>query len=131
MSAQLKPITLGGHYTLPLLTLVESPTNPRTVFEGLDELAASIKAQDVIEPIVVRPHNGAATRHAYEIVAGARRFRAAQLAGLKDIPAVVRDYDDAQVLEVQIVENLQRQDITPLDEARGFKRLVDGLDLSP
>lgn len=127
MSAQLKPITLGGHYTLPLLTLAESPTNPRTVFDGLDELAASIKAQGVIEPIVVRPDGDGA----YEIVAGARRFRAAQLAGLKDIPAVVRDYDDAQVFEVQIVENLQRQDITPLDEARGFKRLVDGLDLSP
>lgn len=120
------PITLTGHNALPLATLAESPTNPRAAFPAteLDDLVASIKAHGVIEPIIVRARELQHGPKPYEIVCGARRYRAAKLAGLTEIPAIVRQYTDAEVLQVQIIENLQRADITPLDEARAFDRLL-------
>ena len=107
---------------LPLLSLTESASNPRSTFDdkALDELAESIKAQGVLSPLVVRPKGG----HSYEIVAGARRYRAAQRAGLEYVPVRIAELSDAQAVEVSIVENLQRRDVHPLDEANGYVALL-------
>lgn len=109
---------------IPLAALRESKTNPRRHFDAkaLDELAASIAAHGVIQPIVVRPLNGGDT---FEVVAGARRYRASKLAAVIDIPARVRELTDEQVLEIQVIENLQREDVHPLDEAQGYRTLMD------
>lgn len=114
-------------YTLkvPLSGLRPCKTNPRHVYAGIDELAESIKAQGIIQHLVVRPVpvvKGAADL--FEIVAGHRRFKAAELAGLAEVPVEVRDLTDAQVAEIQLVENLQRADLTPMDEAAGFRNLM-------
>ena len=107
---------------LPLESLVESPMNPRRTFDeqSLNELAASIQSQGVLSPLLVRPKNS----HAYEIVAGARRYRAAQLAGVDSIPVRIVELTDAQAIETSIVENLQRRDVHPLEEASGFAALL-------
>jgi ParB family transcriptional regulator, chromosome partitioning protein len=107
---------------LPLLSLSESAANPRRSFEetALNELAASIRAQGVLSPLLVR----SVGQHTYEIVAGARRYRAAQLAGLDYVPVRIVELTDAQALETSIVENLQRRDVHPLDEAQGFAALM-------
>ena len=95
---------------LPIIQLQESPANPRRVFEdaALQELAASIQTQGVLSPLLVRQKG-----HSYEIVAGARRYRAAQLAGLDSVPVRIVELTDAQALETSIVENLQRRDVHP------------------
>jgi ParB family transcriptional regulator, chromosome partitioning protein len=107
---------------LPIAMLTESPTNPRRHFDEafLKELANSIDAQGVLASLLVRPKN-----QRYEIVFGAQRFRAAQIAGKESVPVEVREMTDAQVLEAQLVENLQRRDVHPLEEARSFKGLLD------
>ena len=107
---------------LPLAMLTESPTNPRRVFDEafLKELASSIHAQGVLASLLVRPKN-----QRYEIVFGAQRFRAAQIAGKESVPVEIREMTDAQVMEAQLVENLQRRDVHPLEEARSFKGLLD------
>lgn len=87
---------------------------------AIAELAASIAEKGVLQPLLVRP-----VADGYEIVAGERRFRAAQRAGLSSVPVVVREFDDRETLEVAIVENLQREDLTPVEEARAFKQLLD------
>jgi len=106
---------------LPLKSLTESANNPRRNFDdaALNELAASITAQGILAPLVVRPVN----QH-FEIVAGARRYRAAQRAGLGTVPVRIVELTDAQALETSIVENLQRRDVHPLDEAQGFAALM-------
>ena len=103
-------------------TIHESATNPRRTFdEGkLQELAESIRTNGLIQPVTVRPNS-----EGFEIVAGARRFRAAQLAELFSVPARIVDIDDAQTLEWQLVENSQRVDVHPYEEAQGFQRLLD------
>jgi ParB/RepB/Spo0J family partition protein len=109
------------------LNLIDPPpTNTRTVFkqESLDELAASIKLRGVLQPILVR-QNGAR----FQIIAGERRFRASEIAGLKEIPANVRGMSDAEALDAQLIENLQREDIHPIDEAEGFLRLKEAFKL--
>ena len=108
---------------LPILNLTESPANPRRTFDemALNELAESIKSQGVLSPLLVRPVDGT---HSYEIVAGARRYRAAQLAGLDSVPVRIVELTDAQALETSIVENLQRRDVHPLDEATGYVSLL-------
>lgn len=109
---------------IPLDAISPSPSNPRRRMEppALDELAASIRAQGIIEPILVRPtRDGAPTP--YELVVGERRWRAARLADLSTIRAQVREMDDRAVLEVQIAENAQRADVHPLDEADAYRRL--------
>jgi ParB family chromosome partitioning protein len=107
---------------LPLSRLHESPTNPRRVFDEakLLELAASLKAQGLIQPIVARPN-----ADGFEIVAGARRYRAAQLAELSEIPTRVVSLTDEQALEWALIENSQRVDVHPYEEAEGFQRLLD------
>lgn len=101
--------------------LAESKTNPRKHFDAaaLSELAASIKQKGLLQPLLVRK-NG----KGYEVVAGARRYRAAKLAGLADIPCVVRELTDTEALEIQVIENLQREDIHPLEEAQGYQALM-------
>lgn len=108
---------------IPLAAITPSKTNPRKSFDkvALEELAESIRKHDVIQPVTLRPNGGAGS---YELVAGERRYRAAKIAGLVDIPATVRSFTDTEVLEIQIVENLQRKDLHPLEEAEGYEALL-------
>jgi ParB family chromosome partitioning protein len=101
--------------------IVRNPDQPRRTFtpEDLDELTASIKERGVISPIVVRPRPGGAEGE-YQIVAGERRWRASQSAGKRTIPGVVRDLDDLEVMEIALIENIQRADLNALEEARGY-----------
>jgi ParB family chromosome partitioning protein len=107
---------------LPLSQLNESKTNPRRVFDGtaLNELAASIRSQGVLSPLLVRP----LTENGFEIVAGARRYRAAQMAEQETVPVRIKNMTDAEVIEAQLVENLIRAEIHPMEEAEGFARLL-------
>ena len=101
-----------------------NPDQPRRRFgeEEIEELAASIREHGIIQPLVLRPHPSG---EGFEIVAGERRWRAAQRAQLHELPAVVRELDDTTVLEFAIVENVQRADLTPVEEARGYARLIE------
>lgn len=111
---------------ISVTAIVPSPYNPRKYFDDakLAELAASIKEKGVLEPILARPTELTNTPY-HEIVAGERRFRAAKAAGLKEIPAIIRDLTDGEAAEIAIIENAQRADLTPVEEARGFKTLID------
>ncbi|MFN0219874.1 MAG: ParB/RepB/Spo0J family partition protein [Hyphomicrobium sp.] len=102
-----------------------STLNPRKDFrdEELNELADSIRTKGLVQPIIVRPAPG--DPRAYEIVAGERRWRAAQRAGLHQVPVIVRDLDDRDVLEVAIIENVQRQDLNSIEEATGYRELIE------
>ena len=110
---------------LSLDSVAPNAEQPRRVFdEGkLRELAASVKEQGVLQPILVRPVAG--SHNKYEIVAGERRWRAAKMAGLKDIPAIVKSLNDDVTLEVALIENIQRQDLNSLEEAATYRRLLD------
>jgi ParB family chromosome partitioning protein len=113
---------------LPLDTIQPGPYQPRSVMDPdrLQELADSITSQGVVQPILVRlsPAGG------YEIIAGERRWRAAQLAGLDSIPAVIRDVPDNIAIAIALIENIQREDLNPLEEARALKRLLDEFDMT-
>lgn len=115
-------------HQIPLTHLSPSRLQPRQHFDdaSLSELAASIAAQGVLQPIIVRE----LAPQQYEIVAGERRWRAAQRAGLQDIPAIVRPLSDETALAIALIENLQREDLNPLEEARGIARLVDEFSLT-
>ena len=108
---------------LPLTMLAESTTNPRRTFEddALKELAESIRTQGVLSPLLVRP----LTEQSFEIVFGARRYRAARMAEVATIPVRIKQLTDAEALEAQLVENLQRRDVHPLEEAQGFRALLN------
>jgi ParB family chromosome partitioning protein len=108
---------------VPIEKLRANPNQPRRTFmpEQLDELAASVKEKGVIQPLIVRSVGDGA----YEIVAGERRWRAAQMAQLHEIPVIVREFDDTEVLEVAIIENIQRADLNAVEEAAGYKQLMD------
>ncbi len=110
---------------LPLSDIVPNKFQPRKIFEeeNLQDLTNSIKERGVIQPIVVRKSNSDNSK--YEIIAGERRWLAARKAGLHDIPVVVTDADDLKSLEFAIVENVQRHDLNPLEEAQGYKKLID------
>ena len=109
---------------LPIERIEPNPDQPRRSFtqDHLDELAASIQAKGVLQPLIVRP--SPRTNGQYEIVAGERRWRAAQLAQLHDVPVLIRDFDDTEVLEVAIIENIQRADLDPIEEATGYRQLM-------
>src|SRR5688572_1496699 len=111
---------------LALERIRPSPFQPRKDFsaEALQELADSIKAQGFIQPLIVRERNGS-----FELIAGERRWRAAQLLGLKEVPAIVREADDRTVLELALIENLQRENLNPLEEAQGYAQLVEQFQL--
>ena len=98
--------------------------------ESLADLADSIKAQGVIQPIVVRPVGGATKDGRYEIIAGERRWRAAQRAGLTDVPVVIRQVSDRAAIAMSLIENIQREDLNPLEEANALKRLIDEFKLT-
>ena len=122
--AQEAPVSGGasaGVQTLPVASIEPNPAQPRRSFddEALDELARSIGARGLIQPIVVRPREGR-----YQIVAGERRWRAAQRAHLHDVPVIIREFDDTETLEVALVENVQRQDLNAIEEAEAYKRLI-------
>ncbi len=108
---------------VPIEKLRANPNQPRRTFsqDQLDELAASVKEKGIIQPLIVRSIPGGD----YEIVAGERRWRAAQMAQLHDIPVVIRDFDDTEVLEIAIIENIQRADLNAVEEAAGYKQLMD------
>jgi ParB family chromosome partitioning protein len=110
---------------VPIEFLKPNARNPRRNFSEseLDELAASIRERGIIQPIVVRPVRGAAD--SYEIIAGERRWRAAQRAALHDVPIVPVDVSDAEALEIAIIENVQRADLNPLEEAGGYQALIE------
>lgn len=107
---------------IPLENLEPGAFQPRIFFDqdALDELAASIEKNGVLQPIIVRPIDGTGR---YQIIAGERRWRASGQAGLKDIPAVVESFSDKDALEIALVENIQRQSLTPVEEAEGYSRL--------
>ena len=110
---------------LPVSELVPNKYQPRKIFEeiNLEELSNSIKERGMIQPIIVRRSNDDKSK--FEIIAGERRWLAAQRAGLHDVPVVITDADDLKSLEFAIVENVQRHDLNPLEEAQGYKRLID------
>ncbi|MBO5344892.1 MAG: ParB/RepB/Spo0J family partition protein, partial [Clostridia bacterium] len=104
-----------------------NPEQPRKVFddEALSELATSIKNYGVIQPIIVKEVNGR-----YVIIAGERRWRASRLAGLKTIPCVIKDYTEQEISEIAIIENLQREDLNPIESAKAIKSLINQFDLT-
>jgi ParB family chromosome partitioning protein len=110
---------------VPIDRIRANPDQPRRVFDqkDLEDLAASIRERGVIQPLILRRQAGA--QHDYQIVAGERRWRAAQIAGLHELPAIVRDLSDSEVLELAIIENVQRADLSPLEEAQGYRQLMD------
>ena len=114
-----------GQRRVPIEFLRHNPRNPRSIFSDaeLDELASSIRERGIIQPIVVRAMRGAAD--AFEIIAGERRWRAAQRAGIHDVPVVVVEASDSEALEIAIIENVQRTDLNPLEEATGYQMLAD------
>ena len=115
----------GPVQQVPISYLEPSPLQPRRRFDEaeIEALAASIREHGVLQPLLVRPARALAS--GYEIVAGERRWRAAQRAGLSELPVVVRTLEDREVLEVALVENLQREELHPLEEARAYRRLVE------
>lgn len=107
---------------LPLASIRPNPRQPRKRFaeESLKELADSIREKGLLQPLLVRPQGDG-----YELVAGERRYRAALMAGLQEVPAVVKDLTDREALELALVENLQREDLSPVEEARGYQALLE------
>ncbi len=120
--------------TLPVDAMVPGKYQPRRTMDDakLEELASSIRAQGVIQPIVVRERRGADGKggRTYEIIAGERRWRASQRAGLAEVPVVVREVDDRTVVAMALIENIQREDLNPLEEAQALQRLIDEFDLT-
>jgi ParB family chromosome partitioning protein len=124
---EIRPVG-SGELRLPLDRLKANPNQPRRVFDedALQELAASIREHGVIQPVVVEESGDGS----YLIVAGERRCRAARLAGLREVPAVVRNYSDERRLEVALIENVQRMDLNPIEEAAAYRRLMELTGLS-
>ncbi|MTA65333.1 MAG: ParB/RepB/Spo0J family partition protein, partial [Actinobacteria bacterium] len=123
-----------GLRSVEIKTISPNPNQPRSYFneDSLDELSASIKAVGVLQPILVRPLKqvDATTGIAFELIAGERRWRAAQKAGLVLIPALVRETDDVSSVEQALIENLHRQDLTPLEEAAAYQQLLDDFSMT-
>lgn len=117
---------------LPLELIRPGRFQPRSVFdaERLEELAASIRAQGVVQPVVVREVEEDAEGSRFELIAGERRWRAAQMAGLEDIPAVVRDVPDEVSVAISLIENIQRENLNPLEEASALKRLIEDFHMT-
>jgi ParB family chromosome partitioning protein len=113
----------GGALRLPLDQIHSDRANPRRTFDdaALEELAVSLKNHGVLQPVVVRRDS----KGGYRLIAGERRWRAAQKAGLKDLPAIVRESSDAEAYELALIENIQREDLNPLELAESFRRLVE------
>jgi ParB family transcriptional regulator, chromosome partitioning protein len=128
------PGAANGQTTQEMSVTVMQPGKyqPRTRMDetGLTELAASIKTQGIMQPILVRPVGKSGGKMKYEIIAGERRFRAAQMAGLEQVPVLVRDVDDRTAAAMALIENIQREDLNPLEEAQGINRLIHEFDFT-
>lgn len=111
----------GGVKEIPLADIRSNPYQPRVVFDDnlLEELASSIKEHGVIQPIIVKK-----SIKGYELVAGERRTRAARLAGLKTIPAIIKDFNDVEMMEIALIENIERENLNPIEEARGYENII-------
>jgi len=122
-SASPAPSENNGITLVDIDALLPSPYQPRRVFaeSALSDLVLSIKEKGVLQPLLVRRRS----EDAYEIIAGERRLRASKQAGLKQVPVIIKDFDDKAALEVALIENLQREDLNPLEEAEAYKRLLD------
>ena len=118
------PVQGKGLREIPIELVQSNTLNPRKVFnqEDLDDLVRSVSEKGILQPVVVRPVDGG---NNFQIVAGERRWRAAQKAGLHQIPALVRDLSDKEVLEIALIENVQRADLNPVEEAQGYQQLID------
>ena len=114
------------------IKIVANPYQPRRVFddEELQNLATSVREHGILQPIIVRPLDNSDEAAGFQLVAGERRWRAAQLAGLSTVPALVRPVSDQQALELAVIENVQRHDISPLDAAQAYRRLATEFELS-
>lgn len=121
------PGRANGLRELPIELVQSNTLNPRKIFneEDLDDLVRSVAEKGILQPVVVRPVNDGQN---YQIVAGERRWRAAQKAGLHQIPALVRELSDKEVLEIALIENVQRADLNPVEEAHGYQQLIDQFD---
>lgn len=117
----------GGTLTAPLDEIRPSPNQPRRTFssQGLDDLARSIREHGILVPLLVRR-----LPQGYQLIAGERRWRAARKAGLKEVPVIVREAGEREALEVALIENLQREDLNPVELARGYQRLIDEFDMT-
>lgn len=126
------PTSEKGVQTINLSLIEPGQYQPRLSMDdsGLDELAQSIKEQGVMQPILVRVKAGRTKVKKYEIIAGERRFRAAQRVGLKEVPVIIREVNDQQAAVMALIENIQREDLNPLEEAKGIKRLLDEFGLT-
>jgi ParB family chromosome partitioning protein len=122
----------GGLKNLPVEHLQRGQYQPRIDMrqDSLQELAESIKAQGIVQPIVARPISKKDGSQRYEIIAGERRWRAAQMAGLAEIPAIIRDVPDEAAIAMSLIENIQRENLNPLEEARALDRLIREFDLT-
>ena len=118
---EVKPV--GGVTEIAVSKIIPNPNQPRKKFdeEALNELASSIKMHGIIQPIVVNDNNDGE----YMIIAGERRYRASKIAGLETIPCVIKNYTERQIKEISIIENLQREDLNPIEAARAIKQLMD------
>jgi ParB family chromosome partitioning protein len=121
------PSVLGSTLQVDIDLLDPNPYQPRTRFpeEALEELARSIRTSGIIQPLIVRPHGSR-----FQLIAGERRWRAAQRAGLQRVPVIVREVPEALALEITLVENLQREDLSPIEQARAFERLISEFHLT-
>lgn len=117
----------GYRPNLPIEAILPNPLQPRTIFqaERMEELAASIRANGIIQPLIVRSHQGK-----FQLVAGERRWRAAKMAGLSEVPVVVQEIADPKLLELALIENIQREDLNPMETAHAFDRMNKELGLS-
>lgn len=113
--------------TVNINTIEPNKNQPRKTFDpdALEELSASIKQYGIIQPLVVAKH-----KDYYELIAGERRWRAAKMAGLKEVPVVIKDYSSQEIVEIALIENIQRQDLNPIEEALAYQRLIDEFSLT-
>lgn len=126
--AEERKVPISSERNVPIEFVTRNPRNPRRMFSEveLEDLAQSIKEHGVVQPIVVRPAPGEPER--FELIAGERRWRASQRAGVDTIPVIIRDVDDRVALEIAIVENVQRADLNAVEEALGYQQLIDNHD---
>ncbi len=123
---KIKDISQSGETIVKLSQIEPNANQPRKNFneDALQELADSIKQFGIIQPLVVQKKG-----RRYEIIAGERRWRAARIAGIKEVPVIIKDYNDQQVMEIALIENIQREDLNPIEEAQAYKRLLDEYNL--
>ena len=124
-AGELKPTKESGHQLVPIDEIMPGPGQPRRLFQkaDLESLAESIRNKGVLQPLLVRRSNQ--QQHMFEIVAGERRWRAAQLAQIHEVPAIIDDYDDKEIIEIGLIENIQRADLSPIEEAEAFAKLME------